>query len=470
MIYVGICVQRNFMDKISLLKARKQQLMEAGKKVRDDINSLIDEKSFVELSCFSFSKNEFYGEVAEGEGVVTGFCTIDGYPFYIVAQNFEVLSGSVSKANCAKIEKCIDQAEKSSTPVIWLLSSLGVQIGEGVEVLEGLATLILRASRLKGSVPQYLVVNGDVYGQISILAGICDFTYFIDKKSAVAANSPLVISAVSGKNLSKTDIGGIKAHKNSNIVSFSVENFSQIKESISKINELLNVPVVDSDEMNTVLPVLDIKSDAENILDVFDKDSAVEIGAAYSSEVKCYLGRIGGISVAAVIFSANGGVELTALNVRKLRDFAEFAGFYGLPYITFVNTLGIKADMPTNDSIVLREIAEYVSVFDCIDAAKISVVFGKAIGLGYTLFAAKSMGYDYCYAFVDAKIALFDSVQGAEIEYANDKKADKAKLAKKYADENSDPVNAAKGGYIDNIIQPSLVKQYLTASLQMLLK
>lgn len=132
--------------------------------------------------------------------------------------------------------------------------------------------------------------------------------------------------------------------------------------------------------------------------------------------------------------------------------------------------MGITADTATNDSLVIRELGEYVSVLDCIDAAKISVVYGKAIGLGYTVFAAKSMGYDYSYAFANAKIALFDSVQGAEIEFSGEKKLDKAKLAAKYADENSDPVNAANGGYIDNIIQPSFVKQYLVASLQMLLK
>ena len=222
--------------------------------------------------------------------------------------------------------------------------------------------------------------------------------------------------------------------------------------------------------MNDILPTLDKKADAKGILSIFDKGYAIELGSAYSPEVKCVLGRVGGIAVAAAVFDSTDGVELTAVNVRKLKDFAEFASCYELPYVTFVNTMGIKADTATNNSLVLKELGEYVSILDCIDAAKISVVYGKAIGLGYTVFAAKSMGYDYSYAFANAQIALFDSVQGAEIEFAGEKKADKAKLAKKYAEENSDPVNAAKGGYIDNIIQPSFIKQYLIASLQMLLK
>lgn len=458
------------MDKINLLHTRRKQLKDAGKAVRGDIDKIVDEDSFVEFSCFSFSKNDFYGENAEGEGVVTGFATIQDYPFYLVAQNSAVLSGGVSKANCKKIEKCLDQAEKSQTPVIYLLSTLGVQIGEGVNVLEGLATLILKASQLKGSIPQYLIVNGEVYGQIAVLAGICDFNFFIEKKSVLAANSPLVISAKNGVNLSKNDVGGENALKNANIVSFAVKDVEEAAAKISEINEILSVPVIDCDELNDSLPSLNEGADGKAIMGAFDKEYAVEVGASYSPEVKCVLGRIGGIAVAAIVFDGEKGVELTAANVRKIKDFAEFASYYNLPYITFVNTLGIKADLSTNNSLVLKEIGEYVSILDCIDAAKISVVYGKAIGLGYTVFAAKSMGYDYSFAFANSKIALFDDVQGAEIEFSEEKKADKSKLAEKYAEENSDPVNAAKDGYIDNIIEPAHLRQYLISSLQMLLK
>lgn len=458
------------MNKVDLLQARRQQLTDAGKKVRADISSLIDEDSFVELSCYSFSKNEFYGDAVQGEGVVTGFATVCDYSFFIVAQNAEVLSGGISKANCEKIEKCLDQAEKSSTPVIWLLSSAGVRLGEGVGALEGIAKLILKASGLKGSVPQFLVVNGEVYGQIAALAGICDFTYFIEGKSVLASDSPLVISAKTGKNLKKSEVGGAKALSHANLASFTVKDFGEIRNGISKITGLLSTPVSGYDDLNETFEVLDKCADAGELVKIFDKDSATEIGAGYSPEIKCYLARVGGIAVAAAVFAEDSGVELNALNVRKLKDFAEFVSFYDIPYVTFVNTLGIKPDLSVSDSLVLREIGEYVSVLDCITAAKISVVYGKAVGLGYTLFAAKSMGYDYSYAFANSEIALFDGARGAEIEFYGGKCEDKEKLAKKYSEENSDPFNAAKDGYIDNIIRPAFVKQYLIASLQMSVK
>ena len=233
---------------------------------------------------------------------------------------------------------------------------------------------------------------------------------------------------------------------------------------------MLSTRVEDCEDLNEAIPSLDKKVELKQLLKVFDENSYVEVGASYAPEVKCYLSRIGGIAVAAVVFDGADGVSLNALNVRKLKDFAEFACCYSLPYITFVNTLGIEADLDANNSLVIKELGEYVSILDCIDAAKITVVSGKAVGLGYTVFAAKSMGYDYSYAFANSKIALFDSVQGAEIEFSSEKGVDKQKLADRYSDENSDPVNAAKCGYIDNIIQPSFVKQYLIASLQMLLK
>ena len=114
------------MDKIQLLQERKARIIQAGKEIREDIAKIIDENSFVELSAFSFSKNEFYGEEVAGEGVVTGFATVDGNPMYIVAQNFSVLDGGLSEANCAKIVKCIDAAERASTPLLYLLNTRGV--------------------------------------------------------------------------------------------------------------------------------------------------------------------------------------------------------------------------------------------------------------------------------------------------------------------------------------------------------
>lgn len=452
------------MDKIQLLQARKAQLTEASKEIRDHVNQIVDEESFVELSAFSFSKNDFYGEDANGEGVVTGFATISGYPFYVVAQNYNVFNGGMSKANCDKIAKCLDMAERNSTPVLYLLNTQGVQVGEGVTVLEGLGKLLLRSTQLKGVVPQYVVVDGDVYGSTALLAGIADFTFFM-KKSVLAVNSPFVLSAKSGKNLTKEEVGGASALNKTGVPSFEVESYEDVREKIVALSEIIDIPMMDA-ELNEAVSVLNDTVNADTIMNVFE--NAIEVCASYESDVKTVLGRIGGIAVSAVVFDGGeDGVELTSGKLAKIKNFAEFACCYGLPFITFTNVKGICPCTCVNNSRVMKETAEYLSLLDTIDTAKISVVYKKAVGLGYSLFASKSVGFDYTCAFANAKIALFDSVAGAQIELS-DEKADKAKLAEKYADENADPINAAKDGYIDAIIEPQFVKQYLIASLQML--
>lgn len=452
------------MDKISLLQERKARITEAGKELRAQIDALTDENSFVELSAFSFSKNDFYGEETDGEGVITGFATICDYPFYIIAQNFKVNCGGSSKANCDKIAKCLDAAEKNSTPVIYLLNTQGVQIGEGVTVLEGIAKVLMRATQLKGVVPQYAVVNGEVYGSLATLCAIADFTFFM-KKSSLAVNSPLVLAAKTGKDVKKEDVGLAKSLDKTGIPAFEEEDMAGVKAKIAEITEIVSAPLIDA-ELNESFPALNETQNAVTLAQIFE--NAVETGSLYAPEAKTYLCRIGGIAAAAVVF--DGGdkpVELNADILAKVRTFAEFAACYRLPLVVFSDVAGIVPCCCANNSRVLKEAAEYLNILDTIDTAKIAVVYKKAVGLGYSLFAAKSAGFDYSCAFATAKIALFEDEKGAEIEFA-DEKADKAALAERYGDEKSDPVNAAKDGYIDDVIEPQFVKQYLISALQML--
>lgn len=458
-------LEGDVMEKIKLLQERKAKVALCGKEIREDIQAIFDEDSFVETAAFSFSKNAFYGEEEAGEGVVTGFATMDGYPFYVVAQNFKAFDGGISKANCDKIANCLDAAEKNNTPVVYLLNTRGVQVGEGVTVLEGLAKLLLRSTQLKGVVPQYVIVDGEVYGSAAMLAAIADFTFFLDKKSVLSINSPFVLSAKAGKNLPKEEVGGVKALTKTGIPAFSVENLEKAREIIVQISELISTPCIDA-ELNESMPALNESATAANIISAIE--NALEVWPTCEEDVKTVLGRVGGIAVAAVIFDGGEtGVELSADKLAKIRNFAEFACCYGLPFITFTDVKGICPCMGANNSRVMKEAAEYLDILDTIDTAKVAVVYKKAIGLGYSLFAAKSVGFDYTCAFANAQISLFDSVQGAAIEF-KDTKADANALQERYADENADPIHAAKEGYIDAIIEPQFVKQYLIAALQML--
>ena len=454
------------MDKIQLLQERKARIVEAGQGIRADIHQIIDADSFVELSAFSFSKNEFYGEQAEGEGVVTGYATIDDYPFYIVAQNFKVLDGGMSKASCDKIVKCLEAAEKNSVPVLYLLNTHGVQVGEGVTVLEGLAKVLRKATQIKNHTPQYVIVNGEVYGAAAALSAIATLTFFVKNKSILAINSPFVLSAKSGKNLAKEQVGSAAALNQTGVVSLEVETLGDVREKLLVFTQLYKNEMVDA-ELNESIPVLNENVTVETLMSIFE--NPLELCASYETDVKTILGRIGGISVAALVFDGGAeGVELNEKKLEKIKAFVDLAYYMDLPFITFADVKGICPCSCVNNSRVLKATADYLELFETLDTPKLAVVYKKAIGLGYSLFSSKSIGFDYTCAFANAKIALFDSLQGAQIELQNEK-ADKAALATKYAEENSDPINAAKDGYIDAIIEPQFVKQYLIASLQMLI-
>lgn len=450
------------MDKIQELRKRKDMLKNACKEVRKEIEAFVDDGSFVELAALSFSQSALFDAKACGEGVVTGFATIGGFPFYLVAQNFDVFSGGLTKANCEKIAKTLNSAEKNNTPVIYLLHSQGVSVGEGVNVLEGISELLLKATQLKGTVMQYAYLSGGVYGSVAALASVCDVVFFEDK-SVLSVNSPLVLAAKENKNLKPEEVGGYAALTNAGLPAVKVKNIGEAGEIIRKITDLISLPMTDA-ELNKPIAALNKKVDAETVKSVLE--NGIEIGANSSPEIKTILARIGGISVAAVIFDH---VKLNFGNVRKIKSFAELACCYGLPFITFVDCIGVEPSIAVNNSGVLKEIAEYLSILDATDTAKIAVVTGKAVGLGYSLFASKSVGFDYSFALATSQISLFENEAGAEIEYSSDKNFDKEKFSKIYADEHADPVNAAKNGYLDDVVEPQFMKQYLIAALQTLL-
>ncbi len=454
------------MDKIQLLQERKTKVIQAGQDVRADIAKIIDEDSFVELSAFSFSKNPFYKDEVAGEGVITGFATIDGHPVYVIAQNFAIMRGGLSEANCNKIVKCMEAAEKNATPIVYLLNTQGVQVGEGIPVLEGVGKILAKAMQVKQCTTQYVVVNGEVYGAAAMLAATASFTFFIEKESVLAVNSPFVLSAKAGKNIAAQEVGGVKALQNTCIPSFTVGNLEEVREKIIAITDFWANPVIDA-ELNNATPILNQNNDTGSLLSIFE--NSLEVGKDYQTEIKTILGRIGGISVAAIVFDSENGVELTADKVAKIKNFAELAIFCNLPFVVFANVKGIVPCVDTNNSYVLKQIAEYLEMFQLLSTPKISVVYKKAVGLGYSLFASKSIGFDYTCAFANAQIALFDGEQGAKIEFT-DEMIDQESLTKRYAEENSDPIHAASNGYIDAVIEPQFVKQYIIAALQMLLR
>lgn len=460
------------MDKIDLLRNRREKLLASGSEIRKQISALVDESSFIELDAYSFSHNDFYDEDTAGEGVVTGYATIDDTPVYVVAQNVKVLSGGVSNANCKKIVKCLNKARETGYPVVYLLDSLGVQVGEGVNVLEGMAEVLSLSSDLKGEVTQISVVLGKLYGTFALLVANSDFNFMLNE-SQVAYTSPLVISAVSGKNLSASEVAGASVSKYNGLTTFKVDSLQDVRAKLIDVFAILpayaDMVVDTNDDLNRATESLNQKVCQKCLISaIFDDGKCLEMSKDFCPEVVTAIGRVGGISVATIIFAGEeNGVELNLNNVLKIKDFAYFASENGLPLLTFVNTVGIKADLATSNSPIMKEICNLISGLK--SNVRISVVYGKAVGLGYTLFASKSLGVDYTYAFANSHVALFSGA--VSVAHFGDVREDKIDaLEEKYAEENADPINAAKNGYVDNIIEPQFVRPYAISALQMIVR
>ncbi|MBO4501736.1 MAG: hypothetical protein J5760_05785, partial [Clostridia bacterium] len=302
------------------------------------------------------------------------------------------------------------------------------------------------------------------------IAAACDFTFYTDN-ACVCYAAPAVVAATSKIPATKEEVGGISSVGKTGVAEFTVKDLGEVREKISVILDILpdtGVVVTDTDDdLNRTAPELNDKADAESLVKaVFDDGIAVELGSGFAPEVACLLGRVGGISVGALMFrGGEEGVELTPAVAEKINSFLGLVADYGLPLVNFVNAKGISRSFEVSRSTILTKISNIV--YNIKDLTKISVVYGKAVGLGYSLFAAKAMGYDYTYAFCNAQISLFDGIEGARVEFEGVRYDNEEEFVKKYAEENQDPINAAKGGYIDNVIEPQFVRQYLISSLQM---
>ncbi|MBO5713684.1 MAG: hypothetical protein J6R88_05770 [Clostridia bacterium] len=456
------------MDILELLKARKAKLFEATADVRKKIFELVDENSFVELGAYTFAKNEFFEEDIDGLGVVTGYATLNDYPVYIVAQNGKVLSGGLSKANCKKIADCLIKAASASAPVIYLMDTQGVQVGEGVAVLEGIANVLSVADEIKGEVPQFAIATGDVYGSSALLFAQADYTYVVGA-STVAYTSPAVISASSKDGVSKEVIGGAKATNGVN--SFAVKSLDEVGASISAILGVLpsasGLVVDTTDDLNRASIELNTKKDAKALIKaVFDNGEFIELNKG-DANVITGIGRVGGISSAAIVFDGGeNGVELTLESVLKIENFAAYVANNKLPLLTFVNNKGIKADVLTASTSIMREIPYMLSTLA--GTRRISVVYGKAIGFGYSAFASREFGNEYTFAFADAKISILDGDAGAAVEFGTIDPEKLEDVKEKYA-ESQDAFNAAKLGCVDNIIENQFVRQYVISALEMLI-
>ena len=459
------------------------------------LKSLFDPDSFVSLDNLVISRPfsaVFDRPPVEGDGVDIGYGTIGGRLVYAAAQNPAVYGGSIGKAHAMKIVKSIDMAVTAGAPFVFLMSSGGARIEEGVLALEGMGALLAAISDAKGVIPLLGCVMGPVPGGLAIAAAKLDFLFFCEKGSSLFMNSPSITASKEGKGCDAASIGTPSVHaQKTGLASFVL---SDEEACLMKVREFLEyIPVQTGDTMNVSREVYlsDDANRCEDSLNVmaasFDESglSALDIlqnisdgktvlvaSEAYGTDTITAFGKMDGIDVG---FIANSTERMSEAGARKAASFARFCTAAMIPIITFTNSEGFVIGSQAEESGMVVAAAELISAFCESDVPRISILVGKAIGTGYLAMNSKMLGSDVVYAWPTSKIAVLNADTAANILFreqiasAIDPTTFREEKVSCYSEEIADPKVAAGYGQIDEIILPSATRPRIISALDMLL-
>ena len=461
--------------KLAILKGDPElcaQQKKAGKLLaRERIAQLLDAASFVELDVLNADA-----------GVVTGYGLVNGSPVYVYAQDFTVKGGSVGVAHARKVLKVMDLAEKTGAPVIGILDTAGARLDEGVDAMNAYAQMAGRVSKLSGVVPQISLVLGQCGGIASAIAGMTDIT-IMSKNGALFVNGPMVVSAVAGKEVDMATLAGPQASMRSGMAQLTAETDEEAIAAARKLVSMLPVNNLDeaveisADDVNRELAELNGVDKLEDIRDlirsVSDLGDVVELSADFAPSMVTALGKIGGATVG---FIANQAAKdegrLTVYGCKKAAAFASFCDCFSIPVVTVVDSMGMKISTAPQGELS-RNGAQLMFALSQATNVRIALIVGNAVGMGYAALASRASA-DVVYAWpgavisaVTPKIAVqlnsADELKGADDPY--DKRAE---LENRYMDDVADGVNAAKLGYVDDVIEPVQTRQMIAAALEML--
>jgi propionyl-CoA carboxylase beta chain len=477
-------------------EARVQKQHEAGKlTARERIDLLLDPGSFTELDKFVTHRASDFGMAEKrilGDGVVTGYGTIDGRQVFVFAQDFTVFGGSLSGAYAQKICKVMDLATRVGAPIIGLNDSGGARIQEGVESLAGYADIFLRNTLASGVVPQVSLILGPCAGGAVYSPAITDFIVMVKDTSFMFVTGPDVIKTVTHEEVTKESLGGALAHnQKSGVAHFAADNEQSslllTRELLSYLpsNNAEDPPTTPCDDdparadeaLKSVVPAnpnkpYDMK---EIIRAVVDSRRFFEVQELYAQNIVVGFARLNGRSVGIVANQPAmlaGCLDIDA-SVKAAR-FVRFCDCFNIPLITFVDVPGFLPGTTQEWGGIIKHGAKLLYAFAEATVPKITVITRKAYGGAYDVMASKHIRADVNYAYPTAEIAVMGP-EGAvniifrnEIGGAKDPNEERARLVAEYREKFANPFKAAELGYIDEVIRPEETRAKLIRALEML--
>ena len=476
-------------------KAIEKQHAKGKYTARERIAQLLDEGSFEELDMFVTHRCSNFGMDKKhtlGDGVVTGFGTIEGRLVYLFAQDFTVNAGSLSETMALKICKVMDLAMKMGAPVIGLNDSGGARIQEGINALAGYSEIFQRNILASGVIPQISAILVPCAGGAVYSPALTDFTIMAKGISYMFLTGPAVVKTVTGEDVTQEQLGGASVHSSkSGVTHFAAENGEEALQIIRKLisyipqNNLEETPLVAcndpidrlEDKLNEIIP-----ESAKQSYDMYDVIGAVidngeflEVQRDYAKNIICGFARFNGQSVGVVANQPKVLAGVLDSNAsRKAARFVRFCDAFNIPLVTLVDVQGFLPGTGQEYNGVILHGAKLLYAYGEATVPKVTVTLRKSYGGSHIVMSCKQLRGDINYAWPTAEIAVMGA-EGAvsvlyakEVKAAEDPEAVKKEKQEEYSKLFANPYQAAKYGYIDDVIEPRNTRFRIIRALQML--
>jgi propionyl-CoA carboxylase beta chain len=458
---------------------------------RERVELLLDEGSFEEFDMFVEHRCTDFGmekQLFPGDGVITGWGTINGRLVYVFAKDFTVFGGSLSEAHARKITKIQDLALQNRAPIIGLFDAGGARIQEGVSALGGYGDVFQRNVMASGVIPQISVIMGPCAGGDVYSPAMTDFIFMVRDTSYMFVTGPDVVKTVTNETVTAEELGGASVHTTrSSIADKAFDNDVVALLQIRRLMDFLpasnlsgppQLPALDTAErlemsLDTLVPAnpnqpYDIK---ELILKTVDEGDFFEIQEAFARNIVTGFGRIEGHTVG---FVANQPMVLAGTldsdAGRKAARFVRFCDCFNIPIVTFVDVPGFLPGTAQEYGGLIKHGAKLLFAYAEATVPKVTVITRKAYGGAYVVMASKHLRGDVNYAWPTAEIAVMGSKGAAEIIYRAEL-ADPEKIkarVKDYEARFANPFVAAQRGFLDEVIMPHSTRKRIARALNML--
>jgi propionyl-CoA carboxylase beta chain len=477
--------------------ATDKQHARGKKTARERIEMLLDPGSFVELDEFARHRSTNFGMDQNrpyGDGVVTGYGTIDGRQVCVFAQDFTIFGGSLGEVFGEKIVKVMDLAMKIGCPVIGINDSGGARIQEGVVSLGLYGEIFFRNVRASGVIPQISLIMGPCAGGAVYSPAVTDFTVMVDKTSHMFITGPDVIKTVTGEDVGFEELGGARTHNtksgNAHYLAHDEDDaIEYVKALLAYLpqNNLDDPPAfaaaADMEITEGDLALDSLIPDSANqpydmhrvIESIVDDGEFLEVMALYAQNIIVGFGRIEGAPVGVVAnqpMHFAGCLDIAAS--EKAARFVRTCDAFNIPVLTFVDVPGFLPGTGQEWEGIIRRGAKLIYAYAEATVPKVTVITRKAYGGAYDVMGSKHLGADLNFAWPTAQIAVMGA-QGAvnilyrdEIRDAADPAVERTKLIGEYEDALAHPYVAAERGYVDSVIKPSATRAQIVRGLRAL--